>query len=314
MTIPPDQLMGTVTADSGIDGQPLLDETRVPSRRRVVWRRFRRRKTALLGLTLVTVLVLMAFVGIHITKWSYTDHDFNALQVGPSFSGGRHAHWFGTDLTGKDMFAATMRGAQKSIVIGLLVALMATGIASLVGSFAGYFGGWLDRVLMWVVDLLLIVPSFLIIAILTPKFRSFWLFVILLGMFIWQITSRIVRGQTLSLREREYVLAAKYMGVPGPKIIFRHILPNLASLLIIDATINVSVAVITETGLSFFGFGVQPPDISLGTLISDAQASATVYPWLFLFPAGFLVLFVLGVNLIGNGLRDALDPTSGSTR
>jgi peptide/nickel transport system permease protein len=309
MTVPPDQLMGTVTAESGIAGQPLLDDTRVPSRGSVVWRRFRRQKTALLGLVLVVLLVLAAFVGIHLTHWKYTDHDFEALQVGPTSS-----HWFGTDLTGKDLFAATMRGAQKSIVIGLLVALMATGIAALVGSFAGYFGRWVDRSLMWVVDLLLIVPSFLIIAILSPQFHSFWLFVSLLGMFIWQITARIVRGQTLSLREREYVMAAKYMGVSGPRIIFRHVLPNLASLLIIDATINVSVAVLTETGLSFFGFGVQPPDISLGTLIADAQNAATVYPWLFLFPAGFLVLFILAVNLIGNGLRDALDPSSGKSQ
>jgi peptide/nickel transport system permease protein len=275
----------------------------------VVWRRFRRQKTALLGLVLVALLIALAFGGIHLTKWTYTDHDFEALQVGPTSS-----HWFGTDLTGKDLFAATMRGAQKSIVIGLLVALRATSIAALVGSFAGYFGRWIDRVLMWVVDLLLIVPSFLMIAILSPQFHAFWLFVLLLGMFIWQITSRIVRGQTLSLREREYVLAAKYMGVPGPIIILRHILPNLASLLIIDATINVSVAVLTETGLSFFGFGVQPPDISLGTLIADAQNSATTLPWLFLFPAGFLVLFVLSVNLIGNGLRDALDPSSGKSQ
>jgi peptide/nickel transport system permease protein len=258
--------------------------------------------------------VVLAFAGVHLTTWHYTDHDFNALQVGPDFGHGRSSHWFGTDLTGKDLFAATMRGAQKSIVIGLLVALMATGIAALVGSFAGYFGSWVDRTLMWIVDLLLIVPSFLIIAILSPQFHSFWLFVSLLGMFIWQITARIVRGQTLSLREREYVMAAKYMGVSGPRIIFRHILPNLASLLIIDATINVSVAVLTETGLSFFGFGVQPPDISLGTLIADAQNSATVYPWLFLFPAGFLVLFILAVNLIGNGLRDALDPSSGKAQ
>ena len=130
-------------------------------------------------------------------------------------------------------------------------------------------------------------------------------------MFIWQITARIVRGQTLSLREREYVLAAKYMGVPGPRIIFRHVLPNLASLLIIDATVNVSVAVLTETGLSFFGFGVQPPDVSLGTLIQAAQTSATTKPWLFLFPGGFLVLLLLAFNLIGNGLRDAFDPSSG---
>ena len=210
------------------------------------------------------------------------------------------------------MFAATMRGAQKSILIAFVVAVIATSFAAIVGSFAGYFGRWVDRSLMWVVDLLLIVPSFLIIAILSPKFHgNVWLFILLLGMFIWQITARIVRGQTLSLREREYVLAAKYMGVSGPRIIVRHILPNLASLLIIDATVNISVAVLTETGLSFFGFGVQPPDVSLGTLISAAQTSATTYPWLFLFPAGFLVLLLLAVNFVGNGLRDALDPTSG---
>jgi peptide/nickel transport system permease protein len=309
MTVDPQELLGTVTADSGIGGTAPLDDTQVPSRWRIVVRRFLHHKLAVAGLVFVVILVLLAFVGIHLTKWKYTDHDFNALQVGPTSS-----HWFGTDLTGKDMFAATMRGAQKSIIIGLLVALMATGIAAIVGSFAGYFGRWVDRVLMWIVNMLLIVPSFLIIAILSPQFHNFWLFVALLGMFIWQITARIVRGQTLSLREREYVLAAKYMGLSGARIIARHILPNLASLLIIDATVNISVAVLTETGLSFFGFGVQPPDISLGTLISDAQTSATTFPWLFLFPAGFLTLFVLSVNLVGNGLRDALDPTSGQAR
>jgi peptide/nickel transport system permease protein len=307
VTVPSQELVGTVTADSGISGQAPLDETRVPSRGRVVLRRFLRQKTALFGAILLLALVFMAFVGIHFTHWKYTDHDFQSFTVRPNSS-----HWFGTDATGQDVFASTMRGAQKSIVIAFMVAILATGMAAIVGSFAGYFGRWVDRTLMWIVDLLLIVPSFLIIAILSPKFHgNIWLFVLLLGMFIWQITARIVRGQTLSLREREYVLAAKYMGVPAPKIIVRHILPNLASLLIIDATVNISVAVLTETGLSFFGFGVQPPDVSLGTLIADAQTSATTFPWLFLFPAGFLVLLLLGVNLVGNGMRDALDPSSG---
>jgi len=249
----------------------------------------------------------MAYVGIHLSKWGYNQPDYNAFGVKPNGS-----HWFGTDAAGGDLFAMTMRGAQKSILIGLLVAVLATGMAAIVGATAGYFGRWIDASLMWVVNLLLVVPSFLIIAILSLKFRNnLTLFVFLLGMFIWQITARIVRGQTLSLREREYVLAAKYMGVSGPRIIARHILPNLASLLIIDATVNVSVAVLTETGLSFFGFGVQPPDISLGTLIEAAQTAATTQPWLFLFPAGFLVLLLLAVNLIGQGLRDAFDPSSG---
>jgi peptide/nickel transport system permease protein len=133
-------------------------------------------------------------------------------------------------------------------------------------------------------------------------------------MFIWQITARIVRGQTQSLKEREYVLAAKYMGVSGPRIIGRHILPNLASLLIIDATVNVSAAILLEAGLSFFGFGIQPPQVSLGTLLSDNQNAAFTSPWLFYAPAGFLILLVLAVNLVGDGLRDAIDPSSGKSQ
>ena len=245
-----------------------------------------------------------------------------------------------------------MRGAQKSILIGLFVAVLATGIAAIVGAAAGYFGGWTDRVLMWIVDLLLVVPSFLIIAIMSSHFAGNWLlFVLLLGAFIWQITARIVRGQTLALKNREYVLAARYMGVSQWKIILEsaglqrflpqlatrllgeapllpsapsywggidsecsHLLANLSSLLIIDATINVSTAIITEAGLSFFGFGVQPPDVSLGTLLSDGQNAAFTYPWLFLCPAAFLVLLVLAVNLVGDALRDALDPSAGKAQ
>jgi peptide/nickel transport system permease protein len=307
MTVPSQELIGTVTAESGIQGTAALDETAVPSRGRIILRRFLAQKSALFGLVLLVFLVLLAYVGIHLSKWEYTQPDYDSFLVTPNSS-----HWFGTDGTGTDMFAATMRGAQKSILIGLLVAVLATSMAAIVGATAGYFGKWIDGALMWLVNLLLVIPSFLIIAILSPRYHNnLTLFVVLLGMFIWQITARIVRGQTLSLREREYVLAAKYMGVPGFRIILRHILPNLASLLIIDATVNVSVAVLTETGLSFFGFGVQPPDVSLGTLIEAAQTSATTQPWLFLFPAGFLVLLLLAVNLIGQGLRDAFDPSTG---
>ena len=278
-----------------------------PTRGRLVLRRFAHEKRGLFGLLLLVGLVFLAFVGPHLTKWSYTDLDFEHFESPPST-----LHWFGTTQTGGDLFAATMRGAQKSILIGLGVAVIATGIAAVVGAAAGYFRGWTDRILMWIVDLLLVVPSFLIIAIASSHFNgNFVLFVVLLGMFIWQITARIVRGQTLALAEREYVLAARFMGVANWKIIFRHILPNLSSLLIIDATINVSTAIITEASLSFFGFGVQPPDVSLGTLLDDGQNAASTYPWLFLFPAAFLIILVLAVNLVGDALRDALDPTSG---
>ena len=306
MAVPSDAL--TQVAPQTGDEQPPLDETRIASRWGIVLRRFRRRRLAMFGLVVLVLLFLLAFVGPYLGQWSYTDHDFNAFLQGPSVD-----HWFGTTQTGGDVYALTLRGMQKSLIIGLLVALFSTGMAALVGSFAGYMGGWVDRSLMWFVDLLLVLPAFLIIAILSPTFRGkTWLvFVILLAAFLWMVTARIVRGMTISLREREYVLAARYMGVPAHKIIFRHILPNISSLLIVDATINVSSAVIAETGLSYFGFGVQPPDVSLGTLIADGTQSATTYPWLFAFAAGLLVLVVLAVNLVGDGLRDALDPTSG---
>ena len=207
-----------------------------------------------------------------------------------------------------------MRGMQKSLIIGLLVALFSTGLAALVGSFAGYFGGWVDRALMWFVDLLLVLPAFLIIAILSPTFRGkTWLvFVILLAAFLWMVTARIVRGMTISLREREYVLAARYMGVPSHRIIFRHILPNISSLLIVDATINVSAAVISETGLSYFGFGVQPPDVSLGHADRRRHAGgASPTRGCSASRPACSCAIVLAVNLVGDGLRDALDPTSG---
>ena len=306
MAVPSDAL--TQVAPQTGDEQPPLDETRIASRWGIVLQRFRRRRLAMFGLVVLVFLFALAFLGPYVSQWSYTDHDFNAFLQGPSLD-----HWFGTTQTGGDVYALTLRGMQKSLIIGLLVAMFSTGMAALVGSFAGYMGGWVDRALMWFVDLLLVLPAFLIIAILSPTFRGkTWLiFVILLAAFLWMVTARIVRGMTISLREREYVLAARYMGVPAHKIIFRHILPNISSLLIVDATINVSAAVISETGLSYFGFGVQPPDVSLGTLIADGTQSATTYPWLFGFAAGLLVAIVLSVNLVGDGLRDALDPTSG---
>ncbi|MEA2154750.1 MAG: glutathione transport system permease protein [Solirubrobacteraceae bacterium] len=307
MSVPSDAMATILPADG--TGPSPLDETRVPGRWGIVVRRFLRHRLAVVGLGVLVFLFVLAFVGPYMSKWSYTDKDFNAFLQSPSAT-----HWFGTTQTGADVYALTLRGMQKSLIIGLLVALFSTGIAALVGSFAGYFGGWVERVLMWVVDLLLVLPSFLIVAILSPTFRGrTWLiFVVLLAAFLWMVTARIVRGMTISLREREYVMAARYMGVPAHTIIFRHILPNISSLLIIDATINVSAAIISETGLSYFGFGVQPPDVSLGTIIADGTTSAATYPWLFAFAGGLLVIIVLAVNLVGDGLRDAMDPSSRS--
>jgi peptide/nickel transport system permease protein len=307
VTIPTDPVM-VAAADEATATQPVGVDVQAVSRGWLVLRRFLRRRMAVFGLFLVVALFLLAFVGPHLTEWRYDSLDYTAIYEPPNSS-----HWFGTSQIGEDVFAQTMRGMQKSLIIGLLAAFLGTGTAALVGAFAGYYAGWVERVLMWIVDLLLVLPAFLIIAILSPVFhgKTWLVFVLLLAAFIWMITARVVRGLTMSLKEREFVQAARFMGVRPTRIIFRHILPNMASLLIIDYTINVGGVILAETGLSYFGFGVQPPDVSLGTLIADGTSSATTYPWLFGFAAGLLVLVVLAVNLVGDGLRDALDPTSG---
>jgi len=278
------------------------------SRRTLVARRFARNRWAVIASAVLVLLFVGCYALPPLLPYTYTDLDFYALQTPPS-----PAHWFGTNALGQDVLAQVLRGMQKSMLIGLCVAVISTLIAATVGAIAGYFGGWRDRVLMWFVDLLLVVPSFILIAIITPRTKNsanITLLIVLLAAFSWMISSRMVRGLTMSLREREYVQAARYMGVPSWRIIARHVLPNVASILIIDTALNVGVAILAETGLSFLGFGVQPPDVSLGTLIADGTKSATTFPWVFLFPAGVLVLIILCANLIGDGLRDALDPGS----
>lgn len=282
------------------------------SRRNLLVRRFIRNKPAVVALVLLAVLFVGCYALPPLLPYSYTALDYDALLQPPSLR-----HWFGTNALGQDLLARTLRGMQKSMLIGFCVAVISTSIAATVGSVAGYFGGWRDRVLMWLVDLLLVVPSFLLIAIVTARTKQsssvLWL-IVLLAAFGWMVSSRMVRGLTMSLREREFVRAARYMGVPSRRIIIGHIVPNVASILIIDATLNVGFAILAETGLSFLGFGVQPPDVSLGTLIADGTPSTTTFPWVFLFPAGALVLTVLCANLAGDGLRDAFDPGSGAGR
>jgi peptide/nickel transport system permease protein len=291
---------------------PRLEVRRFTSRRTLVLRRFVRNRPAVVSLILLALLFIGCYALPPLLPYSYTDLDYYALQQPPSVD-----HWFGTNALGQDLLAQTLRGMQKSLLIGVCVAVISTVIAATVGSIAGYFGGWRDRALMWLVDLLLVVPSFILIAIVTPRTKqsgSIITLIVLLAGFSWMISSRIVRGMTMSLREREFVQAARYMGVANSRIIVRHIVPNVASILIIDTALNVGAAILAETGLSFLGFGVQPPDVSLGTLIADGTKSATTFPWVFLFPAGVLVLILLCANLTGDGLRDALDPGSGRLR
>jgi peptide/nickel transport system permease protein len=296
---------------------PPVDTTAVDagafvSRRTLVARRFARNRLAVAALVTLVALFVGCYALPPLLPYSYSELDFTALQSPPS-----PRHWFGTNALGQDVLAQVLRGMQKSMLIGVCVAVISTLIAATVGAIAGYFGGWRDRALMWFVDLVLVVPSFILIAIITPRTKNsanIALLIVLLAAFSWMISSRMVRGLTMSLRDREYVQAARYMGVPNRTIIARHILPNVASILIIDTALTVGGAILAETGLSFLGFGVQPPDVSLGTLIADGTKSATTFPWVFLFPAGVLVLILVCANLTGDGLRDAFDPGSATLR
>lgn len=301
---PPSVEAPDATQQDTVNTQPV-------SRGRLILRRFLRSRSGVAALVMLVLIFLLAYLGPYLTHWKFDDFDQENILTGPSSN-----HFFGVDEVGRDVYARTLKGLQKSLIIGLTAAVLTTGIAAVAGSIAGYFGRKADLVVVWIIDLLLVMPGFLILAILSPVLsgRSWLWLVLLLSMFGWMITGRVVRGMTLSLKEREYVHAAKFMGVPAFTIIRRHLLPNMASLLIVDVTINVGVTIVSETGLSFFGFGVQPPDVSLGTVLASSQDLATTYPHVFMFGAGLLVLTVLCVSVIGDALRDAIDPTSGASR
>ena len=300
------------TQEASVEVKAGIHPAAFTSRRNLLARRFISNRPAVVALTLLVVGFVGCYALPSLLPYDYNHLDYDALLQPPSLK-----HWFGTNALGQDLLARTLRGMQKSMLIGFCVALISTTLAATVGSIAGYFGGWRDRALMWLVDLLLVVPSFLLIAIVSARTKGsnnvLWL-IVLLAAFGWMVSSRMVRGLTMSLREREFVRAARYMGVSSRRVILHHIVPNVASILIIDATLNVGSAILAETGLSFLGFGIQPPDVSLGTLIADGTSSTTTFPWVFLFPAGALILIVLCANLTGDGLRDALDPRSRPAR
>jgi peptide/nickel transport system permease protein len=280
------------------------------SRRALILRRFLRNTTAIVGVVMFVILVVVAIIGPSLlTKWHYTDIDNAAFLKAPSWS-----HKFGTTQAGRDVLAMCLEGLRKSLLIALTVGIGSTTIAAVVGSTAAYFGGWWERIALWAIDMLLVLPALLVIALFMRNVNThlavwlaFWLMI--LG---WMLSARVVRSLTMSVRDREYVTAAKYMGVPGLKIIARHIIPNITSLLIIDATIGVGAAVLAETGLSFFGFGIRSPEVSLGTVLSDGQRMATTFPWTFYGASLFLVWLIVAVNFVGDGLRDAFDPSSQS--
>lgn len=305
-----EQAAQTAVSHNAEAGQE-ANRSRRMTRGQLIRRRFMRNRLAVVGLVVIGLMVIAAIVVPHFLPWQYNQLDENAYYDPPSA-----VHWFGTTQAGGDVFALTMRGLQKSLLIGFLVALLSTSIAALVGSSVAYIGGIYSFAMMWIIDLLLVIPSFFLIAVISrggPRGQYSWLLlVVLLAAFGWPLSARVVRSLSMSVKENEYVKAARFMGLSTPKILVRHILPNISSMLIIDACLGVGYAILGEASLSYFGFGVQSPDTSLGTLIALGSQSATTFPWIFLTPAAFLVVLILAVNAVGDGLRDALDPNSQS--
>jgi peptide/nickel transport system permease protein len=270
-------------------------------------RRFMRNKPAVAGVVIFILLVLFAIVAPMVSRWDHVELDFLALGTGPS-----PEHWFGTTASGNDTFAQTAIGLQRSLMIAVTVSLGTTAVAAIVGTAAAYFRGWTERISLLVIHFMMVVPNFLILAMISNSAGGDWRVIALIMIFVvgWFFPARVIWTMALSLREREYVQAARYMGVRGMVIVFRHIIPNIGSLLVINFTLGVVTAVMTETGLSFLGFGVKIPDVSLGSLIGSGASTITSAPWLFYFPAAALTLLTVSMALVADGLRDALDPTS----
>lgn len=218
-------------------------------------------------------------------------------------------HPFGQDTTGKDIFARVMRGTQQSITVIVLVGTLSTVIGTTIGATAGYFRGKVDALLMRGTDVILIIPLLVLGAVLGRSVGGNTIALgILLGLIAWPLLARLVRAEFLALREREFVDAARVAGARDGRIIFRHILPNTVGVIIVNATLLMSAAILIETSLSFLGFGVKTPDISLGQIISEYQGAFNTRPWLFWWPGLFIIIIALAINFVGDGLRDAFDP------
>lgn len=272
----------------------------------VVFRRFVRNRVALSGLVLVILLYIVALFAPVLAP-----HDPNAQTdiVATKYLPPGGDYPLGTDKFGRDVASRILYGARISLFIGLVAMGIAVTLGTFVGSIAGYFGGKLDWILMRFVDALIAFPRlFLILTIVAIASPSIWLIVTVLGATSWMGVSRLVRGQILSLKEREFILATRVLGIPHPRVIFRHILPNVLSPVIVAATLMVGDVILTEAVLSFLGLGIQPPTASWGNIINQGRDNLLGAWWVATFPGLAIVVTVVSYNLLGDGLRDALDP------
>jgi oligopeptide transport system permease protein len=269
-------------------------------------RRLFRNKAAALAIVVLALLIVVAIVGPSIIPFNYEDPDWDAFRAAPDFASG---HYFGTDANGRDLLARTLYGTRISLTVAMVATAVSVIVGVLYGAVSGYFGGRLDTVMMRFVDIMYALPYVLFVILLMVIFgRNVYLLFAAIGLLEWMTMARIVRGQTLSLKHREFIEAARASGQKSFKIILKHIVPNLVGPVVIYAALTVPEIIATESFLSYLGFGVQEPLTSLGTLIADGTADMETAPFLLFFPAGFLVALLLSLLFIGDGLRDAFDP------
>ena len=308
-------------------------ETEGLSQGQIVRKRFFRHRGAMVSLVVLFSLVIFVFstLGFKIFGigfrgwWKYQITDIPSLRTDgcsvalpgcptldllPGKNFGLGDHPFGQDDLGRDYFALVMRGAERSIEVTVVIGLVAGFMGTVIGAIAGFYRGWVDAILMRLNDFIITIPTIIIAAVIGFHFgnKGVLFLAIFIGLFVWGGLSRLVRGEFLTLREREFVDAARVAGASNRRIIFKHILPNAIGVIIVSITLLMSGAILLEAALSYLGFGVVAPDVSLGLLISQYQDSFTTRPWLFWYPGLLIILVALCINFIGDGMRDAFDP------
>lgn len=286
-------------------------ETAGRSQREIAWRRFKQHKMALVGLFVLVVLYLSAIFAPAIAPYDPNhDLDLDHVRATPSWD-----HLMGTDEIGRDEFSRVLFGGRVSLSVGFAAAMSAGIIGTAIGAVAGYRGGWMDNVLMRVTDIFLALP-FLAVALVVASALPGRIIdiVAIISAFFWMPVARIVRGLFLSIKEKEYVEAARASGAGSFRIISRHMLPNALGAIIVNLTLGIALAIIIESTLSFLGFGIRPPTATWGNMLNSSRESMLAHPWLVWFPGLMIFITVLAVNFVGDGLRDALDPTGQRVR
>lgn len=276
------------------------------TQKQLIWRRFKRHRLAVVSGLILVFLYAIALITPLIAPYGFAEINYGALSQPPS-----PAHPMGTDNLGRDLLTRVMYGGRVSLLVGLSVGVLSTAIGAVVGIISGFYGRLVDTAAMSFVDFMFTLPFLPVLLVLGSIFNfSAPIIALALSVLLWPTIARLVRGQVLSLREQEYVLAAKAMGVSNVKTMLRHIMPNAVGVMVVQATLVTAEAILIESVLSFLGLGIQPPTPSWGNLLEDARTTITLQPWLAIFPGLMIIITALCVNFLGDGLRDALDPKS----